>query len=96
MPPVTIKLDTPMALGKADKPTDTLALDLESLTGADLVAAEREFMAARPGFVGVPGLCLEYQMCLAARALHCPVDDVKALPLRVCSQVLNAVDRFLS
>jgi hypothetical protein len=73
-----------------------LGLDLESLTGEDLVAAEREFQALNPGFIGVASLTTCYSMCLAARLVKRPVDDINKLPIKDCLQISREIDAFLS
>jgi len=75
--------------------SERLELDLDGLTGRDLVQAESEFLASNPGFVGVPSLQAEYQLCLAARALGRPTGDLKALPIRDCLALTMAVQNFL-
>jgi|Deesub1362A_J573_1020465.scaffolds.fasta_scaffold00715_14 hypothetical protein len=75
--------------------SEKLELNLEGLTGSDLVQAEGEFLERHPGFVGVPSLQAEYQLCLAARALGRPSGDLKALPIRDCLNIVMAVQSFL-
>ncbi len=88
-----IKLSKPVQWDGKD--LSEISLDLDSLTGNDLVAAEKEFLALNPDFVGVPSLNVEYQLCLAARALKRPVDDIKALPLKDCQRLIGALSDFL-
>ncbi len=72
-----------------------LELELEGLTGRDLVRAESEFLADNPGFVGVPSLQVDYQLRLAARALGRSGEQVRALPLRDCMAIASEVQAFL-
>ncbi|MCB2186941.1 MAG: phage tail assembly protein [Deltaproteobacteria bacterium] len=89
----TITLSKPVAWG--GEPTREVEMNLEGLTGHDLVAAEREFQAVNPGFAGVASLQVEYAMCLAARAVKRPVDDIKALPAGDVLRLTGAVNVFL-
>lgn len=74
---------------------ETLSLDLEGLTGRDLVQAETEFISRNPGFVGVPSLQAEFQLCLAARAVGRPAAGIESLPIRDCLAIAAAVQNFL-
>lgn len=93
-PTTTLELSKPAEIG--DKKLSVLELNFDGLTGGDLCQAEREFVALNPGFVGVPSLTSEFTMLLAANLFGCPVDDIKALPIRDCSKLIREVDNFLS
>ena len=89
-----VKLSRPCKMG--DKEITALDLDLEGLTGEDLVKAEREFLASNAGFVGVPSLQTEYQINLAARAAKVPAEDIRSLPAKDNLALVAEVNRFLT
>lgn len=89
-----IELSKPVKWGESE--TGELELNLDSLTGRDLVAAENEFLAAHPGFVGYPAFSMEYQLCVAARSLGRPVDDLMALPARDANNLAATVNLFFA
>lgn len=72
-------------------------LDLESLTGNDLSMAEREFMLMSGGQnpTAVMLTSQEYQMHLAARAAKIPVEAIKLMSARDCTQIIMEVQAFL-
>ena len=73
---------------------DELVLDLEGLTGADLMAAEAEFIA-KGGTPGVQELSKRFQSHIAARAAKVPVEFIEKLPINDASKVTLAVQLFL-
>ena len=90
----TIELSKPVKWG--DKEVSALSLDLEGLSGNDMVNAEKEFLALNPGFVGVSSLTTEYALCVAARLVKRPVEDIKELPAKDCLRITSVIDGFLS
>jgi len=76
------------------KEYEDLTLDIESMTGEDLEAAERLIKAAGDAPV-VPELSKAYQAILAARAAKVPVEMIRALPARDYSKVTMAIGNFL-
>lgn len=73
---------------------EALSMDLESLTGKDVIDAENEARA-----LGVRAVMLEsskeYQAIIAAKAAHVTVDLIKALPAKEFSSVTGEVQGFL-
>ncbi|ADK84950.1 conserved hypothetical protein [Desulfarculus baarsii DSM 2075] len=90
------KIKLSKAINWDGKEHSELTLELEALTGADLVAAEREFGARNPGFVGVPSLQVGYQAGVAAKALKRPVEDVLRLSAKDFLRCVEAVGGFLN
>ena len=71
-----------------------LDLDLDRLTGKDLVNIEAE-MAARGIQAVMPEISKSYQMLVAARAAKVPVDLIEALPIKEASTITMKVVNFL-
>ena len=74
---------------------DTINLDLDGLTGADLTQAETEHSIASGGLSGVAELSKSYLAHVAARAAKLPVEDIKQLPAKDFSRVTMEVQNFL-
>lgn len=73
---VTIQLKKPITIdGKATK---ELKLDLDKLTGKDMIAAEKEVRVKGDATPSV-SLSMLYHAALAARLLGCPVDELETL-----------------
>lgn len=70
-------------------------LNLEELTGDDILNAEKEFTIVRPGFVGVSETSKEYLAILAARSAKLPSDLFFALPAKDFIKLTMAVMNFL-
>lgn len=72
---------------------DTINLDLDALTGRDLVSAETEAYAQ----LGRPSTDLDkvYQACVAARAAKVPPDMFFALPAKDFALIARTVQNFL-
>ena len=75
-----------------DSELDSLELDLDSLTGNDLIAVEDTLRASgqvnlfsQAGFAAI-----------AARTAHVPVEILKGLPAKDFLKIENAVANFLS
>ncbi|MCF0247947.1 MAG: phage tail assembly protein [Synergistes sp.] len=75
------------------KKYSALDLNLDSLTGKDVVNAESEAAA----IMGRPAVDLDkiYQACVAARAAGVSVELLQALPARDFCKVTMAVQGFL-
>ena len=69
-------------------------LDLEKITGADLVDAEREYLAIGGTPTSLP-LSATYQMCIAAKGAGLDLEAVRAMKARDCSALLLRVQGFL-
>ena len=70
-----------------------LTVDLDGLTGRDLVDAEAEAsaIAARP----VTDIDKTYQTCVAAKAATVPAELLFKLPARDFAKITSAVQNFL-
>jgi len=92
--PETIKLRNPITF--EGETVSALTLDLENLTGSDLIAAEREVSVAKTGnFNVVNEMCKDYQAAVAARAAHQPVEMIYQLKARDFAEVTLRVQGFL-
>lgn len=74
-----------------DTQLDTLELDLESLTGYDLIAIEDSLRAS--GSVNL--FSQSYFAAIAARSAHIPVEVLKGLPVKEFMKITNEVINFL-
>lgn len=71
-----------------------LDLDLEGLTGKDLVTAAKEAKAI--GVINpVQEFCPVYLACVAARAAKVPVEMIESLPAKDFTEVKASVQNFL-
>lgn len=75
------------------KKYEGIDLNLDALTGRDLINAESESTA----IMGRPAIDLDktYQACIAARAASVPVDMILSLPARDFSHITSEVQSFL-
>lgn len=71
-----------------------LSLDLDGLTGSDLLKAEREFVVTG-GVANVPELSKGFLAIVVARAAKVPIDLIHALPAKDFSRVTIEVQNFL-
>lgn len=71
----------------------TLNIDLDALTGRDLVSAESETLS----LTGRPATDLDktYQACVAARASKVPSDMILSLPAKDFARITSEVQTFL-
>jgi len=74
-----------------DTQLDTLTLDLDSLTGNDLIAIEDSLRAS--GSVNL--FSQGYFAAIAARSAHIPVEVLKGLPVKDFMKVTSEVINFL-
>ena len=89
---MVIKLKKPLTV--KGKELKELHLDFDTLTGNDLVQAEKEVraMGEKSPFLAVS---MQYQAAVAAKAIGCPVDDVLALSGKDFTHVMAAAADFL-
>jgi hypothetical protein len=85
---ITVKLSAPVVWD--EKKHDHLDLNFEKLTGRDLIEAE----SARDA-INAAGSQVGYGLCLAAKALKRPVDDLLDLPARDANAVAAEAISFL-
>lgn len=73
------------------------ALDFDSLTGEDLLSAERQFNEISGGdsFTPVKQIAQMYQALVAARAAKVPYELVKSLPAKDFSKLTVRAQNFL-
>ena len=74
-----------------DTQLDSLELDLDSLTGNDLIAVEDTLRAS--GQVNL--FSQSYFAAIAARSAHIPVEVLKGLPVKDFMKVTSEVINFL-
>lgn len=73
----------------------TLDLDLDSLTGNDLIAAEDEIFNSKGNSLHGTDLSSVRPITIAAKALHMPVEILKQMCARDFARVVNEVRNFL-
>lgn len=73
---------------------DKIDLNLDALTGDDMLAAERDF-GAGGGLAAMVETSKGYLAILAAKAAKVPVEFINGLPVKEFSQVTMAVQAFL-
>lgn len=73
---------------------EKLDLNLDALTGEDMLSAEREFTAAG-GFGAMIETSKGYLAILAAKAAKVPAEFIQGLPAKEFSKVTLAVQTFL-
>ena len=88
----TVRLSKPVTW--EDIEYDALFLNLEDLTGNDLLQAEKEF-TSEGGTAPVAELSKAYLAIVAAKAARVPVELIKGLPAKEFSQVTLLVQNFL-
>ena len=71
-----------------------ISMDLESLTGNDMINAAKESKAIGDTST-VPELSKTYLAVVAAKAAHVPVDMIIALPAKDFSKVTMEAQNFL-
>ena len=88
----TITLKKPVQDGGAT--ISEVVLDLDGLTGADLAAAEREYLSMG----GIPTsltASVAYQQHVAARACKVNIDVIRAMGAKDCTYLTTMVQIFL-
>lgn len=78
-----------------DKELKTLELNLESLTGQQLLEVEQEFSITRPNFMGIMETSKEYLILVAAKAAKIPSSTLINLPAKDFTKLSMAVMGFL-
>ena len=73
---------------------EKIDLDLDALTGDDMLTAEREFTAAG-GFGAMMETSKGYLAILAAKAAKVPAEFINGLPAKEFSKITLAVQTFL-
>ena len=71
-----------------------LELDLEGLTGNDLINAEKQAIADE-NLPMVTDFSRAYLAAIAAQALKMPVEVLRNLPVKEFTKIVNEVQRFL-
>ena len=71
-----------------------LELDLEGLTGNDLINAEKQTIADE-NLPMVTDFSRAYLAAVAAQALKMPVEVLRDLPVKEFTKIVNEVQRFL-
>ncbi|WMI72130.1 phage tail assembly protein [Aminobacterium sp. MB27-C1] len=89
----TIKLTKPVSY--AGKEYKELELDLEGLSGADMIAAEQECLVLQQVVSPVAEFSKTYLSSLAARAAKVDYEMIKQLPVRDFTYVTLVVQNFL-
>jgi len=89
-----VKLSKALIVG--DKQIDTITMDLDALTGADIDFAVREATAAKGEVVRVLILDHEFHIQLAAKASGVDAALLKKLPARDYVEVATTVQGFLT
>lgn len=72
-----------------------LSLDLEALTGQDIINASAEARALEAAPSPVPELSKAYQAVLAAKAAKVPVELLLKLPAKEFGNITLLVENFL-
>lgn len=88
----TLTLNKPYSFEGADY--TEIVLDLDGLTGEDMLQAEREFSAGKE-FAPVPVMNSAYIAIVAAKAAKKPAEFIKRLPAKEFSKVIVTVQNFL-
>ena len=86
-----INLSKPLKYRESE--LESLDLDLEVLTGQDLIDIEDDLRSAGQT---VNMLSQGYYSAIAAKALHIPAETLRGLPLRDFMKLTNAVIFFLN
>ena len=71
-----------------------LDLNLEGLTGNDLINAEKQAMIDE-NLPMVTDFTRVYQIAIAAQALKMPVEVLRELPIKAFTKITSEVQRFL-
>jgi hypothetical protein len=92
--PEVIKLRTPIMF--EGETVSELALDLDSLSGEDMIQAERAVGVVQTGSINlVNEMSKEYQAVIAAKASGKPVELIRQLKAKDFSEVTLTVQDFL-
>ena len=88
-----MKITLTKPLKYKDAELETLDMDLEALTGQDIIDVEDDLRVAGQA---VNLFSQKYFIAIAARALHIPSELLKGLPLKDFMKLTNAVILFLN
>lgn len=90
----TYKLRTPKLFDDVER--KEIQLDLEGLTGEDIISAERQFLASGNNDANpLKEFAKEYQILLAARAAKLPVEFFHSLSAKDFTAITIKVQNFL-
>lgn len=90
-----MKIELSKPLSYKDSELAELDLELDSLTGRDLIDAE-ESLKARGVNISAWEFSRTYLLGVAAKCLHLPADVLKDLPASDFTKVINEVLSFLA
>ena len=87
-----IKLKKPViSMGKE---LDTIDIELEELTGNDLIEAEKQILQSGDAVI-VTDFSRPYLIAIAARAAHLPIEALKFMDARDFTRITGEVRNFL-
>ena len=90
-----MKITLKKAISATGKSIKELDLDLDSLTGNDLIEAEKQVMVT-DNIPVVMDFNRSFLISVAARASKIPADALKSLSAKDFSNITNTVQRFLT
>ena len=92
-----MKINLKKAINFKGNEINTLDLDLNALTGDDLIAVETQVLQEK-GTNALQTLSMSrvYAIRVAAKALHMPVEILRQMGARDFSKVVNEVQTFLA
>lgn len=90
-----MKITLSQALKYQDKEINTLDLDLDNLTGNDLIDVEED-LKKRGVNVNAWEYSRTYLIALAARAVHIPVEALRSVSAKDFTAIVNEVLSFLA
>lgn len=88
----TIKLSKPLKINQQD--VNEVVLDFNKITGATLLAAEREARTRGEDGMSV-FVSMQYQAIVAAKIIGVPVEDIEELPGNDFKNIVLSVANFL-
>lgn len=91
-----MKIQLKKAITHKGNEITTLDLELENLTGNDLIDVEDQILKSGTNPVQVLDFSRVYAISIAARALHMPVEILKQMNAHDFSRVVTEVRNFLS
>ncbi len=90
--PETVKLNKPVT--QDGKELAEVIMDLDSLTGADLATAEKEFVMSG-GVASNMSASIGYHQCVAARACGIDIETVRAMTAKDAAYLATRAQIFL-
>ena len=91
-----MKIHLKKAINFKGNEINTLDLDLNALTGEDLIKAESEVLQGGGTPLQTLSFSRPYAITVAAKALHMPVEILRQMGARDFSKVVNEVQTFLA